>query len=105
MLTPAVLATFGRAAAKRSSYLHFSRTPDTTQSRFWTRWTGWVMRRPWVAAAAAALVLLDMAAPAFTMELGNSMQRQFEPTHEVRGGVNAAAEALGPAHSARSGCW
>lgn len=95
-LTPAVLATFGRAAAKRSSYLHFSRRPDTTQSRFWTRWTGWVMRRPWVAATAAALVLLAMAAPAFMMVLGNSMQRQFEPTHEIRGGVNAAAEALGP---------
>jgi RND superfamily putative drug exporter len=30
------------------------------------------------------------------MVLGNSMQRQFEPTHEIRGGVNAAAEALGP---------
>src|SRR5262245_45876197 len=26
----------------------------------------------------------------------NSMQRQFEPTHEIRGGVNAAAQALGP---------
>ena len=35
-LTPAVLATFGRAAAKRSSYLHWSRRPETTQSRFWT---------------------------------------------------------------------
>ena len=30
------------------------------------------------------------------MVLGNSMQRQFEPTHEIRGGVNAAADALGP---------
>jgi RND superfamily putative drug exporter len=30
------------------------------------------------------------------MTLGNSLQRQFEPTHEIRGGVNAAAEALGP---------
>ena len=29
------------------------------------------------------------------MVLGNSMQRQFDPTHEIRGGVNAAAEALG----------
>lgn len=95
-LTPAVLATFGRAAAKRSSYLHFSRRPDTTQSRFWTRWTGWVMRRPWVAATAATVILLSMAAPAWMMVLGNSMQRQFEPTHEIRGGVNAAAEALGP---------
>jgi len=95
-LTPAVLATCGKAAAKRSSYLHWSRRPDTTQSRFWTRWTGSVMRRPWLSAVAAAAVLITFAAPAFAMVLGNSMQRQFEPTHEIRGGVNAAAEALGP---------
>ena len=94
-LTPAVLATFGRAAAKRSSYLHWSRRPETTQSRFWTRWTGWVMRRPWLSALAATAFLLTLAAPAFSMVLGNSMQRQFDPTHEIRGGVNAAAEALG----------
>ncbi|MCV7220664.1 MMPL family transporter [Mycolicibacterium elephantis] len=95
-LTPAVLATFGRAAAKRSSYLHWSRRPETTQSRFWTRWTGAVMRRPWLSALAASALLLILAFPAFSMVLGNSMQRQFEPTHEIRGGVNAAAEALGP---------
>ncbi|MGE2692081.1 MMPL family transporter [Mycolicibacterium pulveris] len=95
-LTPAVLATFGRAAAKRSSYLHWSRRPETTQSRFWTRWTGQVMRRPWLSALAASALLLLLAFPAFSMVLGNSMQRQFEPTHEIRGGVNAAAEALGP---------
>ena len=94
-LTPAVLATFGRAAAKRSSYLHWSRRPETTQSRFWTRWTGWVMRRPWLSALAASVLLLTLAAPAFSMVLGNSMLRQFDPTHEIRGGVNAAAEALG----------
>ena len=94
-LTPAVLATFGRAAAKRSSLLHWSRRPEATQSRFWTRWTGWVMRRPWLSALLASAFLLTLAAPAFSMVLGNSMQRQFEPTHEIRGGVNAAAEALG----------
>ncbi len=95
-LTPAVLATFGRAAAKRSSYLHWSRRAETTQSRFWSRWTGSVMRRPWLSALAASAFLLTLATPAFSMVLGNSMQRQFEPTHEIRGGVNAAAEALGP---------
>jgi len=95
-LTPAVLATFGKAAAKRSSWLHVSRRPDTTQSRFWTRWVGWVMRRPWVSAIAATTLLLTLATPAFAMTMGNSLLRQFEPTHEIRGGVNAAAEALGP---------
>jgi RND superfamily putative drug exporter len=95
-LTPAVLATFGRAAAKRSSYLHWSRRTETTQSRFWSRWTGWVMRRPWLSALMAAAFLLTLAAPAFSMVLGNSMQRQFPPGHEIRGGVSAAAQALGP---------
>jgi RND superfamily putative drug exporter len=44
----------------------------------------------------ATVLLLALAAPAFSMVLGNSMQRQFDPTHEIRGGVNAAADALGP---------
>jgi uncharacterized membrane protein YdfJ with MMPL/SSD domain len=95
-LTPAVLATFGKAAAKRSSWLHFSRRVDSTQSRFWTRWVTWVMRSPWLSALTAAAFLLTLAAPAFAMTLGNSLQRQFEPTHEIRGGMNAAAQALGP---------
>ncbi len=95
-LIPAVLATFGRAAARRSPLLHWSRKPESTQSRFWTRWVGAVMRRPWASALGAAAVLLLLAAPAFGMVLGNSMQRQFPSSHEIRGGVAAAAEALGP---------
>ncbi|BBZ49984.1 MMPL family transporter [Mycobacterium heidelbergense] len=95
-LTPAVLATFGRAAAKRSALLHWSRRPESTQSRFWNRWIGWVMRRPWISAVAASLVLLVMAVPVASMVLGNSLLRQFDSSHEIRAGVGAAAEALGP---------
>jgi heme transporter len=95
-LIPAVLATFGKAAAKRSSWLQFSRRSDSVQSRFWTRWTGWVMRRPWLSTFAASAFLLTMAAPAFSMVLGNSLLGQFDATHEIRQGVNAAAQALGP---------
>lgn len=95
-MTPAVLATFGRAAAKRSAVLHWSRRPESTQSRFWTHWIGWVMRRPWVSALAASAFLIVMAAPALSMVLGNSLLRQFDSAHEIRSGVSAAAEALGP---------
>jgi heme transporter len=95
-MTPAVLATFGRSAAKRSAALHWSRRPETTQSRFWTHWIGGVMRRPWASAAAAAAVLLAMAVPAMSMVLGNSLLRQFNSSHEIRAGVSAASEALGP---------
>ncbi len=95
-ITPAVLATFGRAAAKRSAALHWSRRPESTQSRFWTHWIGWVMHRPWASALAASAFLILMAAPALSMVLGNSLLRQFDSTHEIRGGVGAAAQALGP---------
>ncbi len=95
-LTPAVLATFGRAAAKRSAALHWSRRPESTQSRFWTSWVGGVMRRPWASALAASALLIVMAIPALSMVLGNSLLRQFDSTHEIRGGVGAAAQALGP---------
>ncbi len=95
-LTPAALATFGRAAAKRSALLHWSRRPESTQSRFWNRWVGWLMRRPWISALAASLVLLVMAAPAASMVLGNSLLRQFDSSHEIRAGVAEAAQALGP---------
>ena len=95
-LTPAVLGTFGRAAAKRSALLRWSRGPETTQSRFWNRWVASVMHRPWISALAASIVLLLMAAPAASMVLGNSLLRQFDSSHEIRAGVAAAAQALGP---------
>jgi heme transporter len=95
-MTPAVLATFGRAAAKRSAALHWSRRPETTQSRFWSHWIGSVMRRPWASAMVASAVLIAMAVPALSMVLGNSLLRQFASSHEIRAGVSAAAEALGP---------
>lgn len=95
-LTPAALATFGRAAAKRSRLLHWSRQPEGGQSRFWIRWIGAVMRRPWASAVAASVVLLVMAVPTASMVLGNSLLRQFDSSHEIRAGVGAAAQALGP---------
>ncbi|MDR3658991.1 MAG: MMPL family transporter, partial [Mycobacterium sp.] len=95
-LIPAVLTTFGKRVATRSSWLHVNRRSDAAQSRFWTRWTGATMRRPWLSALLAAIFLIVLAAPSFHMKLGNSMLRQFQPTHEIREGVAAAAEALGP---------
>jgi uncharacterized membrane protein YdfJ with MMPL/SSD domain len=95
-LTPAVLATFGRAAAKRSPVLHWSRRPESTQSRFWSRWIGGVMHRPWASALAASAFLIAMAAPALSLTLGNSLLRQFDSSHEIRAGAAAAAQALGP---------
>ena len=95
-LTPAVLATFSRSVARQSPLLRWSHRPQQARSEFWTRWTGRVMRRPWLSALAAAVFLGVLAAPAFSLVLGNSMMRQFNAAHEMRGGVGAAAQALGP---------
>ncbi|MBS4727831.1 MMPL family transporter [Mycobacterium sp. SM1] len=95
-LTPAVLATFGRATAKRAAMLRWSRRPESTQSRFWARWVGGVMHRPWASALIASAFLIAMAAPALSMSLGNSLLRQFDSSHEIRAGAAAAAQALGP---------
>src|SRR6185312_17333287 len=51
---------------------------------------------PWLSAVAASAVLLVMAVPALSMVLGNSLLRQFNSSHEIRAGVSAASEALGP---------
>lgn len=95
-LTPAILSAFGRAVAKRSMLVHLSRRPQATRSRFWTRWTGAVMRRPWLSALVTSAVLIATAAPAASLVLGNSMLRQFDSSHEIRVGVAEAAQALGP---------
>jgi len=94
-MTPAILTTFGRTAARRSPLLQLSRSkPD--HEPFWSVWVRRVMRRPWLSALLATVLLLILAAPAFSIVLGNSLLRQFPPGHEIRGGVSAAAKALGP---------
>jgi RND superfamily putative drug exporter len=95
-MTPAVLTTFGRAAARRSAVLRWSRRPASARSRFWTRWVVAVMHRPWLSTLGASALLLAVAAPAVSLTLGNSTLHQFDSAHEIRGGVAAAAEALGP---------
>ena len=105
-LTPAVLATFGRAAAKRSSYLHWSRRPETTQSRFWTRWTGWVMRRPWVSAVGG----VDAVVGAGCAGVLDDARQQHAAAVRARPTRSAAVSTppprrLVPVRSARCASW
>jgi len=63
---------------------------------FWTRWTDRVTRRPGLAAAASASVLLVLAIPALSLEFGDGALRQFPEGHETRVGSELAAKRLGP---------
>jgi len=63
-LLPVVLATFGR----QLDWPHL-RTDDRA-SRLWTRWAALVVRRRWIAAAAAVAVLAVLVGGAATIDLG-----------------------------------
>ncbi|MEU9805744.1 MMPL family transporter [Mycobacterium sp. NPDC050853] len=94
-LMPALLAIFGKAAANQSRLLRVS--PLRKHSiPFWRKWTQQVMRRPWLSALGASVFLLALAAPSLHMHVSNSMLRQFDSSHEIRRGIDAAAVAMGP---------
>ncbi len=94
-LMPALLAIFGKAAANQSRLLRVS--PLRKHSiPFWRKWTQEVMRRPWLSALGASIFLLALAAPSLQMQVSNSMLRQFDSSHEIRRGIDAAAVAMGP---------
>ena len=65
------------------------------QGAFWARWTGAVMRRPVLAAAGSALVLLALALPALQLQMRNGALQQFPAGNETRVGFDAAAKVVG----------
>ncbi len=74
-----------------------STNPDARRGGFWERWTERVTRRPVLAAALSAGVLLVMAIPALSLNFGNGALRQFPKHNETRVGSELAAKELGPA--------
>jgi len=65
-LTPAILATVG----PKVDWPRLRK--EATASRFWSRWTTGVVKRPWTALVAAVVLLGVLAAPAFGIKLGNA---------------------------------
>jgi putative drug exporter of the RND superfamily len=75
-MLPALLTLAGRRVARPSrrsrARAHRGSTDTAGGSRAWLRWSAFVQRRPWSIAAAAAVVMLAIAAPATAMRLGSS---------------------------------
>jgi RND superfamily putative drug exporter len=66
--------------------------PDST---FWHRWTNRVMRRPGVSIALSAGVLLVLAIPTLSLQMGTGALEEFPSDHDVVVGVELMAEASG----------
>ena len=72
-----------------------STRPENRRADFWQRWTTRVTRRPLVAAAASAAILLVLAIPALSLEFGDGALRQFPEGNDTRVGAELAAKQAG----------
>jgi RND superfamily putative drug exporter len=109
-LLPALVAVFGRRVEQRGRIVSFTgsvlrrikpkreRAPGAPT--FWQSWTGRLMRRPALYAAAAAAVLLLIAVPAMSLKFGNGALRQFPPDNETRVGAELAGKQVTPGATA-----
>src|SRR3954447_9555250 len=111
-LLPALMRLMGRRAYRRSRVAvtsgllvralrsfrrrRGSTNPAEVKGTFWQRWSDAVMRRPVIAAAGAAAVMLALAYPALHLKVGDGALRQFPKGNETRTGAELAARATGP---------
>jgi uncharacterized membrane protein YdfJ with MMPL/SSD domain len=69
--------------------------PD--REAFWVRWTSNVMAHPWVAVIGVSAVLLTLAVPLLSIEMGIGALGQFPKGSDVRVGNEQVAKQLGGA--------
>jgi RND superfamily putative drug exporter len=91
-LLPALLTFAGkRIGAGRARR---ARRP-ATESRFWSRWVGWIQRWPALAAIGATALLLVLAAPALGLRLGASDSGNDPAGQTTRKAYDLLAEGFG----------
>jgi uncharacterized membrane protein YdfJ with MMPL/SSD domain len=93
-LLPALLAAAGKRIDRFALPLPW-RTGEGGSDAFWTRWAQRVMRRPGVALAAGAGVMLLLAVPLVRMETFNRGLDELPATAEVRTASEQARQLAG----------
>jgi len=82
-LLPVILATIGPWIDRPRL-----RT-ELDASRFWTRWAQAVVRRRWLSAAVALVIILALAAPALGIQIGNASPQSLAKSGDARQGLQA----------------
>jgi putative drug exporter of the RND superfamily len=94
-LLPAVLALAGRWVDRLR--VPFVKEPGiVSETGFWHRWAMLVMRRPWSALAASSLVLFTLAAPFFSIRLGQPGPDVLPADEQPRVANERLADEFGP---------
>jgi RND superfamily putative drug exporter len=100
-LLPALLGFFGpRILGRRTRRaLADGRLQTNDGSGFWTRWTGVLQARPALIATAAALVMVLIAIPFFSMRLGSSDAGSDPSNTTTRKAYDLLAKGFGPGYN------
>jgi putative drug exporter of the RND superfamily len=91
-LLPALLAILG----PRVNALRVLKIRPPHQSRFWMRWADGVLRRPWLATAAALVVVGVVVWPVVKMQTNVATAEALPPGSESRVGYEKLAADFGP---------
>lgn len=97
-LLPGLIGLLGRRVSEPGKIVgKLRRKPKPrTGPDFWERWTAMLMKRPLPWAIGATAVMLLIASPALSLQLGNGAIVQFPKDFETRVGFDLASSATGP---------
>ena len=74
---------------------HFPPELADETGRNWTRWSRWIQRRPWVAAAVSAGLLIVLSIPVFSIDLGSADAGTDNPDTSTRQAYDLLADGFG----------
>ena len=100
-LLPALLGVVGRLVPRRRERraLREGRLRISDESPLWARWTGAMSKRPAVFALVAALVMIVLAIPFFSMRLGSADAGSDPANSTTRKAYDLLAKGFGPGYN------
>ena len=100
-LLPALLGFFGRLVLRRRERRALSegRLRTSDESAAWSRWTGWMQKRPAVFAIGATALLLILAIPFLSIRLGSADAGSDPANTTTRKAYDLLAKGFGPGYN------
>jgi RND superfamily putative drug exporter len=100
-LLPAMLAAVGKWVPRRRERraIREGQWRASDESPLWSRWTGLMSRRPALFAAVAALVMIIIAIPFFSMRLGSADSGSDPASSTTRKAYDLLAKGFGPGYN------
>ncbi len=93
-LLPALLSKVGTRINRLR--LPFVKLASGDEGALWSRWSRAILRRPWPAAIASVLVLLALAIPVLSVQIGNPDAGTDPPDTTTRKAYDLLAQGFGP---------